>query len=94
MLFFSVQILTFSLIPVLLLDKDDVLEDSDFEKGILESTKIYEVEIGDDGETELVLLDEYVGKVPSKKWLASDKVCIIYWNSPISTVDRPRSMLH
>ena len=59
-------------------DKDDVLEDADFEKGILESTKIYEVEIGDDGESELILLDEYFGKVPSKKWLASDKVCVSF----------------
>ena len=56
--------------------KDDVLDDAEYEKGILESTKIYEVELDEDENAELVLLDEYSGKVPSKKWLSSDKVFI------------------
>lgn len=56
-------------------DKDDALEDADYEKGILESTKIFEIEENDDGDTELVLLDQFAGKVPSKKWLSSEKVC-------------------
>ena len=57
------------------LDKDDVIEDAEYEKGILESTKLYEVEENDDGDTELVPLDQYTGKVPSKKWLSSERVC-------------------
>ncbi len=56
------------------LDKDDVLDDSEYEKNILKSTKIYEIEIDEDEETSLNLLEDYVGRVPSKKWLDNDKV--------------------
>lgn len=64
-------------------DKDDVLEDAEYEKGILESTKLYEVEEDDDGETELVQLDQYLGKVPSKKWLSSEKAYVLDFGSEV-----------
>ena len=70
------RVIKFKRFILLNLDKDDVLEDADYEKGILESTKIYEVEETADGDTELVHLDQYAGKVPSKKWLLSDKVIL------------------
>ena len=57
---------------------DSVLEDKEFEKGILESNKFYEIKCSDaddeDAECTLELLPEFSGKVPSKKWLDSNKV--------------------
>eukprot|EP00795_Rhopilema_esculentum_P002286 gene2286-17900_t len=65
--------------------KDDVLDDADYEKGILESTKIYEVELDEDENAELVLLDEYSGKVPSKKWLSSEKAYVLDFGTEVYT---------
>ena len=61
-----------------------MLDDAEYEKGILKSTKIYEV-TDKNKETKLVRLSEHSGKIPSKKWLKSDKVGIV---EPCS-YDRP-----
>ena len=57
---------------------ESVISDKDFEKGILESNKFYEIkcseEDDEDAECTLELIEEYSGKVPSKKWLDSHKV--------------------
>eukprot|EP00794_Sanderia_malayensis_P005929 gene5929-6615_t len=66
-------------------DKDDVLEDAEFEKYILKSTKIYEVEIDENEDTEIVLLEEYEGKVPSKKWLKSNSAYVLDFGSEVYT---------
>ena len=67
-----------------ILEIDSVLDDKEYEKGILESNKFYEIkcdgnENDEDAECTLELLPEFSGKVPSKKWLDSHKVIIFIW---------------
>lgn len=55
------------------------MDDKTFERGILASNRFYEIvcedETDPDNECKLQEIKEYTGKVPSKKWLDSNKVC-------------------
>ena len=79
-LWFSRVFLFFISIFLIIVEIDDVLPDKDYEKGILASNKFYEIKCDDpddeNAECYLELIEEYTGKVPSKKWLDSTKVCI------------------
>ena len=53
------------------------MDDKTFEKGILLTNKFYEIiseDDNEDSECDLREIPEYTGKVPSKKWLDSNKV--------------------
>ena len=66
-----------------IIDIEDVLDDKTFERGILASNRFYEIvcedETDPDNECKLEEIKEYTGKVPSKKWLGSNKVCEFYY---------------
>lgn len=66
---------------------EDIISDKDFEKGILESNRFYEIKCNDeddeDAECSLELIDEYSGKVPSKKWLDSHKAYVLDFGTEV-----------
>ena len=66
-----------------IIDIEDVLDDKTFERRILASNRFYEIvcedETDPDNECKLEEIKEYTGKVPSKKWLDSNKVCEFYY---------------
>ena len=70
--------MAFVIVFFVCLEIEKVIGDKDYEKGILESNKFYEIKCDDeeneDAECTLELIEEYSGKVPSKKWLDSHKV--------------------
>ena len=58
-----------------------MLEDKEFEKGILASNRFYEIKCtnteDENAECTLELIPDFSGVVPSKKWLDPDKVNLI-----------------
>jgi len=67
---------------------EDVLDDKIFEKGILSSNHFYEIicegnEEDEDAECYLEEIEEYMGKVPSKKWLDSNKAYVLDFGTEV-----------
>lgn len=77
---------------------DSVIEDKEFEKAILESNKFYEIKCdendNEDGECYLELIEQYSGKVPSKKWLDSSKVHIHHTQFSVKTKQFGKIMIY
>lgn len=66
---------------------DDVFEDKEFEKGILESNIFYEIKSKDsddeDAECWLERIEKFSGCVPSKKWLECDKAYVLDFGTEV-----------
>ena len=82
------------------LEIDDVLEDKEFEKGILASNRFYEIMCDnpqdENAHCSLQLMPECSGVIPSKKWLNSEKAYVLDFGTEVyswigcKTVGAPR----